>query len=75
MVDIACGVNHTVVVSEIGDAYSWGEGRYGALGIVNTESDQFRPQKVIFQENANCHVKAVKVTQVSAGLKHTAFLD
>jgi|TARA_B110000285_G_C14985321_1_gene543481 alpha-tubulin suppressor-like RCC1 family protein len=48
MIDIACGGNHTMVVSDIGDVYTWGEGRYGALGIINTETDQQRPQKVIF---------------------------
>jgi alpha-tubulin suppressor-like RCC1 family protein len=64
-----------MVVSDIGDVYTWGEGRYGALGIINTETDQQRPQKVIFQANANSHEKVVRISQVSGGLKHSAFLD
>ena len=30
---MACGGNHTVVATDRGEAYSWGEGRYGALKI------------------------------------------
>ena len=48
LVDVSCGGNHTIVVSDIGDAYTWGEGRYGALAVPDTETDQHRPQKVIF---------------------------
>ena len=39
IVDVSCGGNHTIVVSDIGDAYTWGEGRYGALGVPDTETD------------------------------------
>ena len=61
IVDVSCGGNHTMVVSESGDAFTWGEGRYGALGVPDVETDQHRPQKVIFLENANSHEKVVKV--------------
>ena len=53
IVSISCGGNHTVTATDRGEAYAWGEGRYGALGVIDTETDQFRPQRVIFQENAN----------------------
>ena len=43
IVDIACGGSHTVIATERGEAYSWGEGRYGALGTIETYNDQFRP--------------------------------
>lgn len=49
IVDIACGENHSLIATERGEAFSWGEGRYGALGVLDTYTDQFRPQKVIFQ--------------------------
>ena len=48
IVDVSCGGNHTVVATDRGEAFSWGEGRYGALGVIDTCTDQFRPQKVIF---------------------------
>jgi alpha-tubulin suppressor-like RCC1 family protein len=47
-IDITCGGNHTVIATDRGEAYSWGEGRYGALGVIDTYNDQFRPQQVIF---------------------------
>ena len=75
IIDISCGSNHTVCVTDRGEAYSWGEGRYGALGIMDVETDQFRPQKVIFQDNASNAKKVVHVVNVSAGEKHTTFLD
>ena len=64
-----------MVATERGDAYAWGEGRYGAIGTPDTETDQYRPQKVIFQDNSNSHVKVVHIHKVSAGAKHSAFLD
>ena len=64
-----------MVATERGDAYAWGEGRYGAIGTPDTETDQYRPQKVIFQDNSNSHIKVVSIYKVSAGAKHSAFLD
>lgn len=75
VVDISCGGSHTLLATERGDAYAWGEGRYGAIGTPDTETDQFRPQKVIFQDNSNSHLKLVQIYKVSAGFKHSAFLD
>jgi alpha-tubulin suppressor-like RCC1 family protein len=46
--DISCGGNHTLAVVSNGEVYAWGEGRFGALGVHDAESDQFRPQKVLF---------------------------
>ena len=48
IIDISCGDSHTVAVTDRGLAFSWGEGRYGALGIPDILTDQYRPQKVIF---------------------------
>ena len=39
IVDISCGGSHTLAVTDSGDVYSWGEGRYGALGVPDTEMD------------------------------------
>lgn len=41
--DISCGGNHTLTAISTGEVYSWGEGRFGALGTHDSESDQFRP--------------------------------
>ena len=48
IIDVSCGGNHTIIATDRGEAFTWGEGRYGALGVLDTYDDQFRPQKVIF---------------------------
>jgi alpha-tubulin suppressor-like RCC1 family protein len=30
---IACGASHTLINTDDGEAYSWGDGFYGALGF------------------------------------------
>jgi alpha-tubulin suppressor-like RCC1 family protein len=35
---LSCGASHTVVSTDNGDAYSWGDGFYGALGIKKSEN-------------------------------------
>lgn len=32
VVDVACGFQHTVAVTDTGDVYTWGYGKNGALG-------------------------------------------
>lgn len=39
IVDLSCGGNHTVAVTETGEVYAWGEGRYGALGVPDITTD------------------------------------
>ena len=43
VIDVACGGNHTLIATDRGEAFSWGEGRYGTLGVPDTYDDQFRP--------------------------------
>ena len=33
IVKLACGENHTLALTKRGQVYSWGQARYGALGI------------------------------------------
>jgi E3 ubiquitin-protein ligase HERC2 len=42
---VACGEHHTVAVTENGEVYSWGRGRFGALGHESQE-DLALPKKV-----------------------------
>ena len=41
---VSCGENHTVVCTQTGEVFSWGEGRFGALGVSGADSDQFSPR-------------------------------
>lgn len=72
MASVACGSNHTVACTVTGEVYAWGEGRFGALGIVGAVNDQFSPMKVPL---ASVEEEATSIVQVSAGCKHTLFLD
>ena len=42
---IAAGAEHTAAVTEDGDLYGWGWGRYGNLGL-GDHDDRFVPEKV-----------------------------
>jgi alpha-tubulin suppressor-like RCC1 family protein len=42
---IAAGAEHTTAVTEDGDLYGWGWGRYGNLGLGDRD-DRFVPEKV-----------------------------
>ena len=38
-VNVSCGGQHTLISTDKGDAYSWGEGRYGVLGSPEVMTD------------------------------------
>jgi alpha-tubulin suppressor-like RCC1 family protein len=42
---IAAGAEHTAAVTEDGDLYGWGWGRYGNLGL-GDRNDRLFPEKV-----------------------------
>ena len=56
------------LILDTGDAFAWGKGEYGALGI-GSVVDQYAPLLVKFAE------KNSKIIQVSCGSQHTAFVD
>lgn len=45
VVDISCGLGHTIVLMESGEMYAWGNGSNGRLGLGDT-SDRAAPTKV-----------------------------
>mmetsp|Transcript_26717 Transcript_26717/g.44812 ORF Transcript_26717/g.44812 Transcript_26717/m.44812 type:complete len:577 (-) Transcript_26717:375-2105(-) len=46
MVDVACGNNHSVAMSEDGTVFTWGFGGYGRLGH-NNQKDLMSPQELV----------------------------
>ena len=42
---VAAGAEHTVAITEDGDLYGWGWGRYGNLGL-GDRNDRLVPEKV-----------------------------
>lgn len=67
IIDITCGENHTLAVTEAREIYSWGAGQFGQLG----HGDLLRqnlPNKIVTLESH-------KIVQVSAGRRHSVALD
>jgi RCC1 and BTB domain-containing protein len=50
IVSIACGVGHSLVLTDVGHVYSWGHNGFGQLGIGNT-THQNTPQKIVLNNN------------------------
>ncbi|XP_071722519.1 ultraviolet-B receptor UVR8-like [Rutidosis leptorrhynchoides] len=60
---VAAGAEHTAAVTEDGNLYGWGWGRYGNLGL-GDRNDRSIPEKV-FAENVE------KMVMVACGWRHT----
>ncbi len=74
LVDIACGPGHTLVKSQKGILYSWGEAYRGKLGLGYSENQrdhqhQHFPKQLAQQKNSN-DIKTLKCgLSVSVALK------
>uniref|UniRef100_A0A5B7BRW3 Putative ultraviolet-B receptor UVR8 n=1 Tax=Davidia involucrata TaxID=16924 RepID=A0A5B7BRW3_DAVIN len=60
---VAAGAEHTAAVTEDGELYGWGWGRYGNLGLGDRD-DRLVPQKV-------SNVDGEKMVMVACGWRHT----
>lgn len=65
IVSIATGQHHTVVLKENGTVLSWGENKFGQLGIDSNISNSFVPMEIFHDES---------LARVYAGWTHTAAL-
>ena len=63
----ACGKGHCVALTKQGKVYTWGEGRFGQLGLGDRQSRK-EPEVVEMKPR-------IKVTKVCAGNFHTVFLE
>ena len=76
--DVACGWNHTVALTVLGEVLVWGDASHGKLGIGKTtrESEGYEcycpvPWPLKFTDRLG---GAVKIRQISCGNAHTAFI-
>lgn len=60
---VAAGAEHTAAITEDGNLYGWGWGRYGNLGL-GDRNDRLVPEKV-------SAVNGEKMIQVACGWRHT----
>ena len=63
---VACGHDHTLVVTEVGELWAWGRGSHGRLGL-NDRGDSLVPRRVDPQHFGNDPIAAV-----AAGELHSA---
>ncbi|XP_067827514.1 uncharacterized protein [Heptranchias perlo] len=63
---VACGLHHVVCISGDGEVFSWGNGKYGKLGLGN-DDDHCSPMEVTFEEQ-------IFIRDVKCGLDGTMFL-
>ncbi|GAB9466579.1 hypothetical protein Gpo141_00003950 [Globisporangium polare] len=61
VVDISCGLGHTIALMETGELYSWGNGSNGRLGLGDT-TDRATPTKILVSELLH----SSELTQASA---------
>lgn len=66
IVSVAVGSQHTLVLLEDGEVYSWGYNKFGQLGLANTQ-DQLLPEPVPF-------FKGCPIVQIYGGYRHTLLL-
>ena len=64
---IACGEDHTVVLTSEGGVFTFGHGQFGQLGH-NSTNHEINPKKVF-------ELMGRRVTQIAAGRRHTIAYD
>ena len=66
---VSCGRSHTLVLTRLGDAMSWGNNDFGQCGT-NNNHVTYAPHSVNFDQYYRPNIK-----QISAGSHHSAFID
>jgi regulator of chromosome condensation len=74
---ISCGSTHVLVLTEDGDAYSWGFGESGACGQGRSDQDVFRPTRLVPRlvskgVGGDALSAACKIQYVSGGGQHSS---
>lgn len=64
IVKVVCGMSHTLALARDGSVYSWGQAKYGALGLGELENDVLLP-RVISSISG--------VVDIEAGCRHSIF--
>lgn len=67
IVQVACGGNHTVAITDTGVMYSWGWAKYGQTGHGDRQMNKI-PRKID-------HENAKEIVKIAAGNKHTLAIN
>jgi alpha-tubulin suppressor-like RCC1 family protein len=65
IVKVSCGNFHSLALTESGKAYSWGQGKFGALGLGRSDS-LYIPSEVPLSQT---------LKDISAGGSHSGFIS
>ncbi|XP_012579744.1 PREDICTED: probable E3 ubiquitin-protein ligase HERC6 isoform X3 [Condylura cristata] len=68
IIQVSCGHHHSLALSEDGQVFSWGNNKYGQLGLKMDLPSQATPQRVR-------SLLGIPVTQVAAGGNHSFALS
>ena len=68
MSTVACGYDHTLVVTEEGEMWAWGKGAQGRLGL-NDEQRRLVPTRVDPKHFAHSPISAVAAGESHLGLR------
>lgn len=68
IVQIACGVEHSIALTNDGELYSWGSNREGQLGIGSHTVTEIKPKRIIT-------LAAVPIAFIACGGYHTVVIS
>lgn len=68
IVQIACGVEHSIALTNDGDLYAWGSNRDGQLGLGSDVEAEIKPKRIIALE-------AVPIAFIACGGYHTVVIS
>jgi alpha-tubulin suppressor-like RCC1 family protein len=79
IVSVACGLYHTLALSEVGDVYAWGRGFEGQLGILQDVECSSSPHLIAsyFKKVGDQYKKLEKkrIQEIACGAYHSLAID
>ena len=69
IIDVKCGYNHTICLTDYGSVYSWGYGKDGVLGHGNNENISLPSKIKYFEENK------IKIKKINSGMNYCLVLS
>jgi len=76
VVEVACGFQHTVILTEKGDVFVCGKLNTGALGLPNHDPQTSKTNRIFLPTRVQDDNKGIgRVVGIAAGFNHTVLLD
>ena len=77
VISIACGMFHTLALTDIGDVFSWGRGFEGQLGLLDSVESISSPHYIphFFKYSDKKILQKTAVVTVACGSYHSLAID